>query len=86
MIATIFLIIVGFIVLLVLWHVLQNIVKLIINSIVGLILLIIVNMLNLFPALGYSNIEITWVGVLVCALAGIPGAVLLMLLHIAGLY
>ena len=86
MISTIFLIIIGFVVLLVLWHVLKNIAKLIINSILGLLLLIGVNMLNIFPALGYSNIEISWIGVLVCALAGIPGAILLMLLHIAGLY
>ena len=86
MISTIFLIIIGFVVLLVLWHVLKNIAKLIINSILGLLLLIGVNMLNIFPPLGYSNIEISWIGVLVCALAGIPGAILLMLLHIAGLY
>ena len=85
MIVTIFLIIVCLIVLIVLWHLLNNIVKLIINSIVGLLLLGVVKVLNIFPALGFEQIEIGWLSVLVCAIAGIPGAILLMILHVFGL-
>ena len=85
MIVTIFLIIVCLIVLIVLWHLLNNIVKLIINSIVGLLLLGVVKLLNIFPALGFEQIEIGWLSVLVCAIAGIPGAILLMILHVFGL-
>lgn len=81
----IFLILIGFIVLLVLWFLLHNIVKIIINSILGLIILGIVNLLNLFPLLGYPDIQITWVTVLICAIAGIPGAILVILLHFVGL-
>ncbi|PWR74964.1 pro-sigmaK processing inhibitor BofA family protein [Methanospirillum stamsii] len=85
MIVTIFLIIVCLIVLIVLWHLLNNIVKLIVNSIVGLLLLGVVKVLNIFPALGFEQIEIGWLSVLVCAIAGIPGAILLMILHVFGL-
>ncbi|NLV28289.1 MAG: hypothetical protein GXY48_14210 [Methanomicrobiales archaeon] len=85
MIYTIFLIVICLIVLLVLWHVLKNVVKLVINSIIGLLLLGIVKYLNIFPTLGFPQIEIGWISVIVCAIAGIPGAILLMILHVFGL-
>jgi hypothetical protein len=85
MIVDAFLIIIGLIVLVILWFILKNFVKLIINSVLGLIILGIVNVLHLFPLIGYPNIQITWVSVIVCAIAGIPGALLLILLHFIGL-
>ena len=85
MITTIFLIIICLIVVFILWHVLKNIVKLIVNSVLGLLLLGVVKVLNIFPILGLPEIEITWLSVLVCAIAGIPGAILLMVLHVFGL-
>jgi len=85
MIFDIFLVIIGLIVLVVLWFILKNFVKLIINSILGLIILVLVNFLHLFPLIGYPNIQITWISVIVCAIAGIPGAIILILLHFLGL-
>ncbi|MDD1723541.1 MAG: pro-sigmaK processing inhibitor BofA family protein [Methanospirillum sp.] len=85
MIVTIFLIIIGLIILAGLWFVLKNIVKLIINSVLGLVILGIVKVLNIFPLIGYPQIEIGWGSVLICALAGIPGAILVMILHLIGL-
>ncbi len=85
MIGTLILIILCLIVLAVLWHLLKNFVQLVINSILGLLLLGIVKFLNIFPLLGFPDIEIGWIAVIVCAIAGIPGAILLMILHVFGL-
>ncbi|MBP2133602.1 inhibitor of the pro-sigma K processing machinery [Methanomicrobium sp. W14] len=66
----------------VLWYFLKNLTTLIINSVVGLVTLIIVSQMNL---LGMESFNITWGAVLVCALGGLPGAILLMVLNLAGI-
>jgi inhibitor of the pro-sigma K processing machinery len=63
----------------------KKIAQLVINSILGLVLLGVVKLLNIFPLLGFQEIEIGWLAVIVCAIAGIPGAILLMILHVCGL-
>ncbi|NYT05364.1 MAG: hypothetical protein GKC04_03190 [Methanomicrobiales archaeon] len=55
---------------------------LIINSIVGLVTLYILNQIDL---LGIGEIPITWATVIVCALGGLPGAVLLVILKLVGI-
>ena len=66
------------------YFVLKNVVKLIINSILGLIILFLVNHFHVMSWVGKPDIAITWVTVLICALGGIPGALLLILLHLLG--
>lgn len=84
MIFTIFLVVLCLIVLVVLWHLLKNVVQIVINSILGLLLLGIVKVLNIFPILGFPEIEVGPVAVIICAIAGIPGAILVMILHVFG--
>jgi len=55
---------------------------LIINAVVGLITLFIVNYLDLF---GMGDVPITLVSVIICALGGLPGAILVILLSLAGM-
>ncbi|KQC04447.1 MAG: hypothetical protein APR53_10400 [Methanoculleus sp. SDB] len=55
---------------------------LIINSIIGLVTLFL---LNQFDFLGIGQIPITWATVIVCALGGLPGAVLVVILHLVGI-
>ncbi len=86
MIDTIILIVLGLIILVALWHLVKNVMNLVINSIMGLILLIAVNYLHLLGFLGKTDVPVNVISVIVCALAGIPGAILLILLHIVGLY
>lgn len=86
MIDTIILIVLGLIILVALWHLVKNVMNLVINSIMGLILLIAVNYLHLLVFLGKTDVPVNIITVIVCALAGIPGAILLILLHIVGLY
>jgi inhibitor of the pro-sigma K processing machinery len=65
-----------------LWYFLKNVTKLIINSVVGIVLLLIFNFFNIF---GMGDIPISLASVLICALGGIPGFVILLLLNVVGI-
>lgn len=65
-----------------LWYFLKNVTKLIINSVVGIVLLLAFNFFNIF---GMGDIPITVASVLICALGGIPGFVILLLLNAVGI-
>ncbi len=52
---------------------------LVVNSIVGLILLFISNFILEMLNMGFS-VEINWVSVLICAVGGIPGVIIVILL------
>ncbi|MBN2734896.1 MAG: pro-sigmaK processing inhibitor BofA family protein [Methanomicrobiaceae archaeon] len=66
----------------VLWYFLKNLTSLIVNSVLGLVAIIIVSQMDL---LGMGSFHITWGAVLVCALGGLPGAILLIILNFAGI-
>lgn len=68
----------------IIYFVLRNITKIIINSVIGILLLLIVNYFHLMQYLGKSDITVNWASVLLCAIGGLPGAILVILLHIAG--
>lgn len=55
------------------YRILKAVKTLAINAVLGLILLVLANMAGL-------GVQITFLAVLVCALAGIPGAILVILL------
>jgi hypothetical protein len=78
-------IVVAIILIAVLFYVLKNIWILIVNSILGLATLFIVNYFHLLGYLGIPDIPITWVSVVVCALGGFPGALILILLQLLGI-
>ncbi|MBC2697757.1 MAG: hypothetical protein HF976_13080 [ANME-2 cluster archaeon] len=52
---------------------------LVVNSIVGLILLFISNFLLGMLNMGFS-VDINWVSILICAVGGIPGVIIVILL------
>ena len=52
---------------------------LVVNSIVGLILLFISNFVIGMLNMGFS-VEINWVSILICAVRGIPGVIIVILL------
>ncbi|MCP1661388.1 MAG: sigmaK-factor processing regulatory BofA [Methanocalculus sp. MSAO_Arc1] len=55
------------------------------NAALGLIILFLVNTFEILSIFGAPDIPITWATVLICAFGGIPGAVILILLAIAGI-
>ena len=65
--------------------VIRNVAHLVINAIVGLITLFIVNFFHLMQYLGRPDIGYDWITVIICALAGLPGAILLIILSVLGI-
>ncbi len=66
------------------YFVARNIVALLINSILGLIILFLVNGFHVMSLLGKPDIPVNWVTVMICALGGVPGALILIVLHLIG--
>ena len=67
------------------FYVIKNIGQLVINAIVGLITLFIVNFFHLMQYAGKPDIGYSWITVIICALAGLPGAILLIILSLLGI-
>jgi hypothetical protein len=65
-----------------LWYFLKNVTKLLINSVVGIVCLLLFNFFNIF---GMGDIPLSLASVLICALGGIPGFVILLLLNAVGI-
>jgi hypothetical protein len=65
--------------------VIKNVAHLVINAIVGLIALFIVNFFHLMQYAGRPDIGYDWITVIICALAGFPGAILLIILSVLGI-
>ncbi|MCX6694495.1 MAG: pro-sigmaK processing inhibitor BofA family protein [Methanomicrobiales archaeon] len=85
MLGSIVLILVVLVLIVVVYLVLRNIVKLLINSVLGLLILFITNYFHLMGYFGKPDIPISWLTVIVCALGGIIGAALLILLNLLGI-
>ena len=64
------------------WYLLKNVTTLIINSIVVIITLIVVSQ---FGILGMETFKVTWASVIICAIGGLPGAILLILFNAVGI-
>jgi hypothetical protein len=65
--------------------VIKNIGHLVINAIIGLITLFVVNFFHLMQYAGKPDIGFDWITVIICALAGLPGAILLIILGLLGI-
>ncbi len=78
------LIVAGILIAIVLIFILKDIVKIIINSILGLLLVFFVNYFDLLAYIGRPDIEYTPVNILLCALGGIPGALIVIILQLTG--
>ena len=65
--------------------VIKNVVHLIINAIIGLITLFIVNFFHLMQYAGKPDIGYDVITILICAIAGLPGAILVIVLALLGI-
>jgi len=65
-----------------LWFLLKNVTKLLINSVVGVVCLLLFNFFNIF---GMGDIPLSLASILICALGGIPGFVVLLILNAVGI-
>jgi len=67
------------------FYVVKNISHLVINAIIGLVTLFIVNFFHLMQFAGKPDIGFDWITVIICALAGLPGAIFLIILDLVGI-
>ena len=75
----------GIIIAVALFFLIKDITKLIINSILGLLILFFANLFNIMGSLGRTDIPYSLVNVLLCILGGIPGALIVIVLHLLGI-
>jgi hypothetical protein len=81
MMSEIFILVIAIIVAVILYKVLKTATKMAVNAVLGLLILIIAN-----AVLGLG-IAYTWIVILICAIAGVVGALLIIFLHyFAGLF
>jgi hypothetical protein len=66
------------------YHILKVVKYLIVNSIVGLILLFIANFVIGILDMGFS-VDINWISILICAIGGIPGVIIVIMLGYLGI-
>ena len=58
----------------------RSLIELAVNAVLGVVLFFIAN------AIGITSIEISIFNLLVCAIGGIPGALILIILNVFGIY
>jgi len=75
----------GILIAVALFFLLKDITKLIINSILGLLVLFFMNLFNIMGSLGRPEIPYSLVNLLLCILGGIPGAIIVIVLHLIGI-
>lgn len=75
----------GILIAVALFFLLKDITKLIINSILGLLVLFFMNLFNIMGSLGRPEIPYSLVNILLCILGGIPGAIIVIVLHLIGI-
>lgn len=68
-----------------LYKVVKSVSTLIINAVVGVILLWLINPLNLMSLFGRPDVPINILTVLICAIGGLFGVVLTVVLHLLGI-
>ncbi|MDD1653190.1 MAG: pro-sigmaK processing inhibitor BofA family protein [Methanomicrobiales archaeon] len=69
----------------VIYYLLKKAVVLLVNAIVGLLALFLLNLFGVMSWFGAPDIPITPATVIVCAFGGLPGAIILVLLSLAGI-
>ncbi|MDD1675036.1 MAG: pro-sigmaK processing inhibitor BofA family protein [Methanomicrobiales archaeon] len=77
-------IVLAIIVLLILYYVIKKFVALVINAIVGVIVLFLLNVFHVMSLFGAPDLPIDWITVLVSAIGGLVGVVIVVVLHLAG--
>ncbi len=78
------LLVAGILIATVLIFVLKDIVKIVINSILGLLILFFTNYFDLMAYVGRPDIPYTPVNIILCALGGVPGALIVIIMQLVG--
>lgn len=85
MLQSILLILLGILILALIYFVIRKGITLLINSLVGVIVLFLVNWLGIMELFGRDEIPINLVTILLSAFGGLPGVLVVIVLHIFGI-
>ena len=67
-----------------LYYILKNVIALIVNAVAGVIILFLLNVFHVMSFAGASDLPIDWITVLVSAIGGLVGVIIVVVLHLAG--
>jgi hypothetical protein len=66
------------------YYFLKNVLALVVNAIAGIIVLFLLNLFHVMSIFGASDLPIDWITVLVSAIGGLVGVIIVIVLHLAG--
>ncbi|MGA2120448.1 MAG: pro-sigmaK processing inhibitor BofA family protein [Methanoregula sp.] len=69
----------------IIWYLVKKLTVLVVNAVLGLICLFLINFLHVMQWMGKPDLGYSVATLLVCALGGLPGVLILMLLNILGI-
>ena len=67
------------------WYLVKKIAILVVNAVLGLITLFVINFLHVMQWMGKPDLGYDLATILICAVGGLPGVLILMLLGILGI-
>ena len=67
------------------YYFMKKTLTLVINAVAGLATLLLLNYFDVLAWFGAPDIQVNLVTILICALGGLPGALVLVLLHLVGI-
>ena len=68
----------------IIYYLLEDVFTLVVNAIVGVIVLFLLNLFHVMSLVGASDLPIDWITILVSAIGGLVGVVIVVILHLAG--
>jgi hypothetical protein len=77
-------IILAIVVAVIIYYLLKQFVALVINAVVGIIVLFLLNVFHVMGIFGAPDLPIDWITVLISAIGGLPGVIIVIVLHLAG--
>jgi hypothetical protein len=77
-------IILAIVVAIILYHILKQVVALVINAVLGIIVLFLLNLFHGMGLFGAPDIPIDFITILISAIGGLAGVIIVIVLHLAG--
>lgn len=77
-------IILAIVVAIILYSLLKKFVALVINAVVGIIILFLINLFHGMSIFGAPDLPIDWITILISAIGGFVGVIIVIVLHLAG--
>lgn len=73
------------VIIVIVWYLVKQLSALVINAVLGLILLVLINFLHIMQWMGKPDLGYDVATILICAIGGVPGVLILVLLSILGI-